>query len=55
MRVMEARKNSFFAAALGLCALAATASLGQAQQSQELDAARTRCYASEADGVFRSN
>ena len=49
MRIMEARKNIFFAAALGLCALAATASLGpaQAQQSQ----ASTWCYASEADGV----
>ena len=53
MRIMEARKNIFFAAALGLCALAATASLGpaQAQQSQHLDRAGTWCYASEADGV----
>ena len=35
MRIMEARKTIFFAAALGLCAHAATASLGLAQ-AQEL-------------------
>jgi hypothetical protein len=49
MRIMKALKNIFFAAALGLCALAAAASLGpaQAQRSQ----AWTWCASSEADGV----
>ena len=44
MRIMEARKNIFFAAALGLCALA-TGIPAQAQQSQ---ASTWWCYASEA-------